>query len=84
MEVEIEDMKTISIWVIVKRLPMELWNEDGLVMWPAPLIDKLIEEAKRTTYARICVDISADCEYSEAIPVVLDKHKAYLLPVEYN
>lgn len=29
VEAEIEEMKTIPIWVIIKRLPIELWDEDG-------------------------------------------------------
>lgn len=35
-------------------------------------------------YARICIEIGIDCDILEAILVVLDERKAYLLLVEYN
>lgn len=48
-------------------------------------LDKHTEEAKCTTYMRICVEIDGGCKYPKTIPVVvLDKQKAYLLPVEYQ
>lgn len=75
--------------MIIKRLPVELWDEDGFSdvgsAIELPLfVDRLTEEAKRTMYARICIEIDVDCEYPDAIPVVLDQRRVYLLPVEYD
>lgn len=47
-------------------------------------VDSLTAEAKRTMYARICIEIDVECEYPLAIPVVFDKRKVYIFPVEYN
>lgn len=63
MEAELEDMKTIPIWVIFKKFPMELWDDDGFsivasVVENLLFTDILTEERKRTTYVRICVEIN--------------------------
>lgn len=89
VEVKIVEMKTIPIWAIIKRLPIELWDDDGFSAIGSAIgcplfVDRLTEEATRTSYARICIKIDPDCEYPESIPVVLDERKTYLLPVEYN
>lgn len=46
--------------------------------------DKLTEERKRTTYAKICVEIDTQCKYPETVIVIVDKFRAYNLPIEYN
>lgn len=82
-------MKTIPIWVIFKRFPIELWDNEGFsIMGSAienPLfMDKLIEERKITTYARICIEIDTQCKYPNTVTVVVDKKRAYNLQIEYN
>lgn len=62
MGVELEEMKTILIWIIVKHIPTELWDDKGFSIVGSavgnPLFtDTLTEERKRTSYARICVEI---------------------------
>lgn len=62
VEAELEEMKTIPIWVIVKRFPMELWDEEGFsVVGSAvgnPLFtNTLTEKRRRTSRARICMEI---------------------------
>lgn len=47
-------------------------------------IDRLTEEVSQMTYARIFIKIDVECDYPEAIPVILDICTTYLLPVEYN
>lgn len=89
VEAEIEEMKIIPIWVIVRRLPMELQDEDGFSVGDSAIgmslfVDKFTKEAQRSTYVRICVEIGADYEYLDAIIVMLDKQKVYLQLVEYN
>lgn len=89
VEAELEDMQTIPIWVIFKKFPIELWDEEGFNIVGStvgnPLfIDKLTEERKRTTYTRIYVEIDTQSKYYETVTVVADKFRAYNLPIEYN
>lgn len=72
VEMELEDMKTIPIWVIFKKFPMELWDEEGFSLVASvignPLFtDRLVEERKRTSYARICVEIDTNCKYPKLL-----------------
>lgn len=85
-EAEIIEMRTIPISVIIKILLTELWDEDGFSIVGSaigyPLFaSRLTEEGKRTSYARIYVEIATECEYPEVTHVVLDERRAYLLPV---
>lgn len=89
MEAEIEEMKTIPIWVIFKRFPMELWDEEGFsvvgsVVGNPLFTDTLTEERKRMSYARVCVEIDIKCKFPNNVTVVVDDTKGYNLPVEYN
>lgn len=89
VKTELEEMKTIPIWVIFKRFPMELWDEERFSVVRNtvgnPLFtDTLIEDRKRTPYAKICVEIDMKCKYPNNVTVVVDTRKAYNLPIEYN
>lgn len=82
-------MKTIPIWAIIKRFPMELWEKEGFSLVGSTIsnplfVDRLTEEVKRTSYTCICVEIDVNCEYTDSVIVVIDEGKAYILPVEYN
>lgn len=89
VEVELEDMKSIPIWVILKKFPMELWDDEGFSIVGCsvgiPLFtDRLTKERKRASYARIYVEIDTRCKYHNSVTVVVDDRKAYSLPIEYN
>lgn len=82
-------MQMIPIWVIFKRFPMEMWDDEGFSLMGSPVgnplfTDRLTEERKRTSFTRICVEIEVKCKYPNSVTVVVDEKKAYNLPVEYN
>lgn len=86
---ELEEIKTIPIWVIFKHFPMELWDEEGFYVVRSavgnPLFtDTLTEERKRMNYAHMCVEIDMNCKYPNNVTIVVDDRKAYNLSVEYN
>lgn len=47
----------------------------GSVIGLLLFVHRLSKQAKRTTYAHICIEIDMDWEYPEAIPVVLDQRR---------
>ncbi|KAF5200471.1 hypothetical protein FRX31_009942, partial [Thalictrum thalictroides] len=47
-------------------------------------VDKLTEERKITSYARVCIEVDTKCKFQKEVMVVLDKKKAFKIPVEYN
>ncbi|KAF5188934.1 Zinc knuckle (CCHC-type) family protein [Thalictrum thalictroides] len=88
-EVDINELKTIPIWVILQNLPLEMWNNKGFsqvgsVVGKPMHADRLTETMARTSHARICVEITPDCTYPESIKIVLDNRKAILVKCEYN
>lgn len=73
-------MKTIPIWVIFKRLPIELGDEGFSVVGS----DIGIPLFTYTLTSRICVEIDTKCKFSNNVTMVVDNTKADNLPVEYN
>ncbi|KAF5194179.1 Rna exonuclease, partial [Thalictrum thalictroides] len=66
VEAEFNDLKTIPIWVVMKRFPMELWDDEGFGRVASTIgkplfVDKLTESMTRTSYARVCVEIDTKC-----------------------
>ncbi|KAF5190375.1 hypothetical protein FRX31_020038, partial [Thalictrum thalictroides] len=56
VEAEFNDLKTIPIWVVMKRFPMELWDDEGFGRVASTIgkplfVDKLTESMTRTSYA---------------------------------
>lgn len=89
VESQLEDMKMIHIWVIFKKLPIELWDDEGFNIIGSSVgnqlfTDKLTQEKKRINYARICVELDIKWKYPNTVMVVVDNRKAYSLPIEYN
>ncbi|KAF5208173.1 hypothetical protein FRX31_002240 [Thalictrum thalictroides] len=57
VEAEFNDLMTIPIWVVMKRFPMELWDDEGFGRVASTIgkplfVDKLTESMTRTSYAR--------------------------------
>ncbi|KAF5208023.1 hypothetical protein FRX31_002390 [Thalictrum thalictroides] len=46
--------------------------------------DRLTEEKRRTSYARICIEVDTKCKFPRETTVVLDKQKVIKIPIEYN
>ncbi|KAF5195235.1 hypothetical protein FRX31_015178, partial [Thalictrum thalictroides] len=68
VEAETEELKTIPIWVLFKKLPIELWDRKGFSQVGSaigrPLFaDKPTEDRSRTSYARLCIEVDLKCKY---------------------
>ncbi|KAF5202724.1 hypothetical protein FRX31_007688 [Thalictrum thalictroides] len=89
VEAEFNDLKTIPVWVVMKRFPMELWDDEGFGRVASTIgkplfVDKLTESMTRTSYARVCVEIDTKCTYPDHATVVLDEQRTFKIPFEYN
>ncbi|KAF5206668.1 hypothetical protein FRX31_003744 [Thalictrum thalictroides] len=61
IKAEFSDLKTIPIWVVMKKFPMELWDDEGFGRVTSTIgtplfVDNLTESMTRTSYARVCVE----------------------------
>ncbi|KAF5195203.1 hypothetical protein FRX31_015209 [Thalictrum thalictroides] len=68
---------------------MDLWDSKGFSMVGSavgrPLFtDRLTEEKRRTSYARIYIEVDTKCKFPRETTVVLDKQKVIKIPIEYN
>ncbi|KAF5187780.1 hypothetical protein FRX31_022633, partial [Thalictrum thalictroides] len=89
IEAEFSDLKTIPIWVVMKKFPMELWDDEGFGRVASTIgtplfVDNLTESMTRTSYARVCVEIDTKCTYPDHATVVLDEKRTFKIPFEYN
>ncbi|KAF5175359.1 Zinc knuckle (CCHC-type) family protein [Thalictrum thalictroides] len=89
VETESEELTTIPIWVFFKQFPIDLWDSKGFSMVGSavgkPLFtDRLTKEKRRTSYARICIEVDTKCKFPRETTVVLDKQKVIKIPIEYN
>ncbi|KAF5194502.1 hypothetical protein FRX31_015911 [Thalictrum thalictroides] len=62
VEAKFNDLNTIPVWVVMKRFPMELWDDEGFgrvasTIGKPLVIDKRTESMTRTFYACVCVEI---------------------------
>ncbi|KAL5707983.1 hypothetical protein ACHQM5_018827 [Ranunculus cassubicifolius] len=89
---EIEDsrgvIENIPIWVKLYNVPKHLWSVKGLSMitsfFGRPLyMDRLIEERKMS-YARVCVDVTAEKELPEAVEIKFSSGKTATVPVKFE
>ncbi|KAF5181014.1 hypothetical protein FRX31_029400, partial [Thalictrum thalictroides] len=58
VEAEFNDLKTIPVWVVMKKFPMELWDDEGFgrivsAIGTPLFVDKLTETMARISYARV-------------------------------
>ncbi|KAF6175484.1 hypothetical protein GIB67_021974 [Kingdonia uniflora] len=72
IEVEKLDLNIIPILVVLKNVPINMKNHEGLGRIASsvgiPLyLDKATEEGTRTIFSRVCVEISTKCKYPEVI-----------------
>ncbi|KAF5175410.1 hypothetical protein FRX31_035002 [Thalictrum thalictroides] len=89
VEPKFNDLKTISVWVVMKKFPMELWYDAGFgrvvsTIGTPLFVDKLTETMARTSYVRVCVETDTKCTYPDHATVVLDEKRTFKIPFEYN
>ncbi|XP_028107535.1 uncharacterized protein LOC114306486 [Camellia sinensis] len=88
MKLSKEDKKTIPIWVKFYNIPLEYWDGDGLGRIASavgvPLfMDQLTSSGSRISFARLCVDISAESAFPDSF-LLTDGDISMNIHVEYQ
>lgn len=88
LESEANVLRTIPIWVTMKKIPLFLWNPEGLqkiasFIGNPIMLDKATEEKTRLSFARVCVEIDITSQLSKTIPVAING-KQINVDVEYS
>ncbi|KAF5178600.1 hypothetical protein FRX31_031815, partial [Thalictrum thalictroides] len=89
VENEAEELKTLPIWVVLKRFPMEMLDAEGFNMVGSTIGEPLFtnqptKTMSRTSFARVYIKVDTKCKYPKEVTVVLDQRKAITIPIEYN
>ncbi|XP_026443835.1 uncharacterized protein LOC113343983 [Papaver somniferum] len=88
IEQELTELKTISIWINLRKVPLHLWNAKGLRKLASfigvPLmLDKQTTNSSRMDYARVCVEVVVDSDFPAYIDAMVGKVQIQI-PVEYS
>ncbi|KAF5200466.1 reverse transcriptase [Thalictrum thalictroides] len=89
VEAETEELKTIPIWVLFKKLPIELWDRKGFsqigtAIGRPSFADKPTEDRSRTSYARLYIEVDLKCKYPDHVDVIVDQKKVIRVVLENN
>ena len=81
-------LSTIPIWVKFFNIPLEYWTSTSLGHIAStvgiPLhLDTLTENQSRLSFARICVEVGADCEFPKSILLDRGNGKFSNIRIEY-
>ena len=65
---------TVPIWVHIYDIPLEYWNADGLshiasILGKPLHVDSLTASCRRISYARICIEVSAEEELMKSFVI---------------
>ncbi|KAF5205327.1 Rna exonuclease [Thalictrum thalictroides] len=91
--IEVEENRglvmNVPVWVKFLNVPKHLWNTKGLSVMASALgkplcMDKTTEDRKMLTFARICVEISAENELPNEIKLKTSKGNTLTIPLEYT
>ncbi|XP_026385189.1 uncharacterized protein LOC113280825 [Papaver somniferum] len=87
-EQKIESINIVPVWMILRGVPLHLWNATGFskiasfvgkpIMTDTPTVMKT-----KMAFAKICVEIDADCKYPTKFPFRIDDKK-YEVTAEYS
>ncbi|XP_028105702.1 uncharacterized protein LOC114304747 [Camellia sinensis] len=88
MKLSKEDKKTIPSWVKFFNIPLEYWDGEGLGRVASavgvPLfMDQLTSSGSRISFARLCVDISAESAFPDSF-LLTDGDASMNIHVEYQ
>lgn len=87
IEQQIGSISSVSIWMILRNVPLHLWNATvfsritSLVGKPI-MIDAPTAMKTRMAFARVCVEIEASCSFPATLPFQIDDKK-YEVRAEY-
>ncbi|XP_026384718.1 uncharacterized protein LOC113280286 [Papaver somniferum] len=87
LEQQVGSLSSVPIWIILRDVSLHLWNEIGFsritslagkpIMTDAPTAMKT-----RMAFARVCVEIDANCTFPTKLPFQIDDKK-YEVRAEY-
>ncbi|XP_043696883.1 uncharacterized protein LOC122647587 [Telopea speciosissima] len=83
------DLCSVPIWVSLPNLPFHFWSSEALssigsVIRKPIMTDKMTRSMERLSYARMCVEVSADNDLPSSIPVYGDEGFAFNQFVVYD
>ncbi|KAL5714608.1 hypothetical protein ACHQM5_016544 [Ranunculus cassubicifolius] len=89
VEADLKNMETLPIWVLFKKVPEELRDDDGYSRIASAIGEPLFTDRKtemkaNPEYARICIEVKASSSFPKMVPVVVDKRRVFHIDVEYN
>ncbi|KAF6172969.1 hypothetical protein GIB67_006345 [Kingdonia uniflora] len=89
IETEDSELKTIPIWVNLKKVPVHLWTSHGIAkiasfIGTPLLLDKKTEDWTTSSFARVCVEVHSDKDLPNFIPIVYEGIRRLNIEVEYN
>ncbi|KAL0917549.1 hypothetical protein M5K25_012616 [Dendrobium thyrsiflorum] len=83
-----ENLTSVPIWVKIHDLPLVCWNSEGISRIASKIgiplaVDALTAQKTRLTFARVCVQVSAEATYPEEIAISLED-EVFSLKVQYE
>ncbi|XP_026409193.1 uncharacterized protein LOC113304326 [Papaver somniferum] len=88
IEHSIQELKSVPVWMNLRKVPIHLWNAKGLSMIASGIgtpicSDKHTLERTRMSYARVCVEMDVTSDFPSFIPILFDG-KELEISVEYT
>ncbi|KAL0913157.1 hypothetical protein M5K25_016596 [Dendrobium thyrsiflorum] len=83
-----ENLKSVPIWIKIHDLPLVCWNSEGISRIASKIgiplaVDALTAQRTRLTFARVCVQVSADATFPEEVPISLED-EVFSLKIQYE
>ncbi|XP_043687595.1 uncharacterized protein LOC122638812 [Telopea speciosissima] len=83
------DLFSVPVWVSLPNLPFHYWSADALssigsVIGKPIVTDKMTRSMERLSYARLCVEVSADRDLPSFVPVYGDDGLVFYQKVVYD
>ncbi|KAF6156099.1 hypothetical protein GIB67_007474 [Kingdonia uniflora] len=88
IEVESLDLTTIPIWVVLKNVPVNMRNHEGLGRIASSIgiplyLDRATEEGGRNSFSRVCVEVTTKCKFPGVITLKCANGNMPLVYAEY-
>ncbi|XP_026451813.1 uncharacterized protein LOC113352177 [Papaver somniferum] len=89
VEQEIAELKSVLVWMNFRNVPLFMWNNKGLSMIASYLGKPLMMDTQtlnktRMSYARICVEVGVNCEFSESFTFTLGGKDRVEINMDYS
>ncbi|XP_026417160.1 uncharacterized protein LOC113312638 [Papaver somniferum] len=81
-------MKSVFVWVNLRKVPLHMWNYKALskiasVIRKPIMMDKLTAIRARMSFARVLIEIDVGCEYPASVPIFYEGKHVVDVDVEY-